>query len=344
MHLPCLLTVKPELQQQFQATLHQYHEVWFRYVCVCVRVCACVCVRVSLMQSRSKGKIGALLPLPSYWFITSSRIRTHTHEHMKIHEHMKTHEIAHTHMSTHTHTHTSTHAHPPPPFFCARVQAVRRDQLLQLEFFSVHDYLHGVQRLCRALGAAGSRACLYFAAAVSDFYVPSAQMAEHKIQSRNGDLHLRLEPVPKLLHLVKPRLCPKAFVVSFKLETDAALLARKARAALAAYGHEMVVANMLHTRHSTVTVFTSSSDAVPGTTLQLTEGRDGQVDNEVAEEKESASGDGQVDKEKEKGDGDGDAPQTKRSKGGAGAGDLEELIIDFVASHHALHMSSAQSN
>ena len=45
----------------------------------------------------------------------------------------------------------------------------------------------------------GSRALIYLAAAVSDFYVPSAEMAEHKIQSSNGvGLTLELQCVPKI--------------------------------------------------------------------------------------------------------------------------------------------------
>ena len=37
-----------------------------------------------------------------------------------------------------------------------------------------------------------------FFAAVSDFYTPSRDMAQHKIQSSGGELKLVLHPVPKV--------------------------------------------------------------------------------------------------------------------------------------------------
>jgi hypothetical protein len=46
----------------------------------------------------------------------------------------------------------------------------------------------------------------------------------------------------------------QAYVVSFKLETDPALVIPKARLALATYGHQLVVANLLQTRATTVTL------------------------------------------------------------------------------------------
>lgn len=36
----------------------------------------------------------------------------------------------------------------------------------------------------------GSMAMFYLAAAVSDFYIPSSEMPEHKIQSSNGPLQV----------------------------------------------------------------------------------------------------------------------------------------------------------
>ena len=85
----------------------------------------------------------------------------------------------------------------------------------------------------------------YLAAAVSDFYVPWAELPEHKIQSREAPddedreaaskVVLRLRRVPKMLSLVRSRWCPRAFVVGFKLETDPALLYRKASDSLRLY-------------------------------------------------------------------------------------------------------------
>ncbi len=46
----------------------------------------------------------------------------------------------------------------------------------------------------------------------------------------------------------------QAYVVSFKLETDLTLVIPKARLALTTYGHQLVVANLLQTRATTVTL------------------------------------------------------------------------------------------
>ena len=95
---------------------------------------------------------------------------------------------------------------------------------------------------------------IYLAAAVSDYFIPLEEMAEHKIQSGSGDLSLTLRPTPKCLGLLKQQWCPQALVVSFKLETDADILFAKATIAISNYAVDCVIANLLHTRNSEVHV------------------------------------------------------------------------------------------
>lgn len=167
---------------------------------------------------------------------------------------------------------------------------------LTVTFTTLVDYMHLLRGAACALDVAGSRAMLYLAAAVSDFYLPQRLMSEHKIQSRSlpigdnsskmtdtaeaetadespaqpavtnehppGSLTLVLHPVPKVLRLLTHEWCSRAFTVTFKLETDASLLAPKARHALDQYKHSVVVANELHTRTSVVTLFYSDGKAV----------------------------------------------------------------------------------
>ena len=119
-----------------------------------------------------------------------------------------------------------------------------------------------------------SRVLYFLAAAVSDFYVPPEHLPQHKIQSRPLQLSLPpqqqrdqqqqqqqeeeepVEPPPRLLqlalHPVPKRLgtlvsdwAPGCFVTSFKLETDLALVVRKAEMALTSYDVHLVVANQL---------------------------------------------------------------------------------------------------
>ncbi|KAG0007802.1 hypothetical protein BGZ81_004589, partial [Podila clonocystis] len=58
------------------------------------------------------------------------------------------------------------------------------------------------------------------------------KMPEHTIQSGDGLLNLMMEQVPKILKPLMNGWTPNAFIVSFKLETDEALLPMKSRKAL----------------------------------------------------------------------------------------------------------------
>lgn len=74
-------------------------------------------------------------------------------------------------------------------------------------------------------------------------------MVQHKIQSDDGPLDLRLDKVPKILKPLVKEWAPLGFVVSFKLETDESLLLPKARQSLSMYGHQIVIGNILETRY-----------------------------------------------------------------------------------------------
>lgn len=94
----------------------------------------------------------------------------------------------------------------------------------------------------------GAGALFFMAAAVSDFYIPWPELPEHKIQSAGGALRLEMANVPKCLGLLRHEWAPRAMHISFKLETDSAILLKKAQGAIEKYGMHGVVANMLDTR------------------------------------------------------------------------------------------------
>ncbi|XP_058487894.1 phosphopantothenate--cysteine ligase [Solea solea] len=143
-----------------------------------------------------------------------------------------------------------------------RYQEVKESQLiLPVEFNTLSEYLHLLKAAAQALSTIGSKAMFYLAAAVSDFYIPASEMPEHKIQSSNGPLQLSLNMVPKILSPLVKDWAPQAFVISFKLETDPAILLEKARRALDTYRHQVVVANILDSRRGYVVVVTPSSQA-----------------------------------------------------------------------------------
>lgn len=102
------------------------------------------------------------------------------------------------------------------------------------------DYLLILQAAALALAPFRQNACLFLAAAVSDFFVPPNEMQEHKIQSgasreAAATFELSLKHVPKCLPLLRRDWAPDAFVVSFKLETDPEMLMKKALAAIDKY-------------------------------------------------------------------------------------------------------------
>jgi len=200
----------------------------------------------------------------------------------------------------------------PLPHTRAVLESVRRfkqpeqqARFLPLEFSSVADYLFGLRELCTSMrdhfatgpsGAATSsaptaaavssassqsapspalqrRCLLLLAAAVSDYHIPAADMALHKLESRAGPLRIDMQQTPKTLHALRHGLAaeasssnataaedawfPSGFAVSFKLETDSSVLLRKATAALRSYRVNAVVANMLHTRYQQVQLVTT---------------------------------------------------------------------------------------
>uniref|UniRef100_A0A7R9VCG3 DNA/pantothenate metabolism flavoprotein C-terminal domain-containing protein n=1 Tax=Chlamydomonas euryale TaxID=1486919 RepID=A0A7R9VCG3_9CHLO len=130
--------------------------------------------------------------------------------------------------------------------------------LLQVGYETLFEYLAYLAEIASMLSVFRAQVLFYLAAAVSDFYVPWSQLGEHKLQSDAGVPQLRLSRVPKLLGALVREWAPGCATVSFKLETDQALLLDKAAGALARYGVHAVVANLLHTRKDEVYVVTAA--------------------------------------------------------------------------------------
>eukprot|EP01062_Namystynia_karyoxenos_P011616 TRINITY_DN14171_c0_g1_i1.p1 TRINITY_DN14171_c0_g1~~TRINITY_DN14171_c0_g1_i1.p1 ORF type:complete len:323 (+),score=118.63 TRINITY_DN14171_c0_g1_i1:75-1043(+) len=134
-----------------------------------------------------------------------------------------------------------------------RLQQGHGGRLHKVAFGSLVEYLYALKlvgtQLRSTLGDSVGRVVFYLAAAVSDFFIPWEQLAAHKMQSRGGSDTLSLEfaKTPKMLGLVNSTWCPGCMMVSFKLETDQAILADKARQSLALYKGRLCFANLLQT-------------------------------------------------------------------------------------------------
>ncbi|XP_053256353.1 phosphopantothenate--cysteine ligase isoform X1 [Podarcis raffonei] len=146
------------------------------------------------------------------------------------------------------------------PALLAYHRAKEEGALLVLEFTGLVEYLALLRAAARALAPLGSSAMFYLAAAVSDFYIPASEMPEHKIQSTDGPLQITMKMVPKMLSPLVKEWAPEAFVISFKLETNPSILIDKAKQALEKYRHQVVVANVLDSRRTSVIVVTKDSE------------------------------------------------------------------------------------
>ncbi|KAF5368969.1 hypothetical protein D9758_003005 [Tetrapyrgos nigripes] len=138
-----------------------------------------------------------------------------------------------------------------------------------LTFVTVNDYLWLLRAVSQELSVLNRKAMYYLAAAVSDFFLPRQKMSEHKIQSGKGSLHIEMDQVPKILKPMVDEWTRNGYIVSFKLETDQALLIPKARASIERYGHQVVIGNDLNRRKFEV-VFVSRKNL----TGASSEGRD----------------------------------------------------------------------
>lgn len=88
--------------------------------------------------------------------------------------------------------------------------------LILIPYFSLEEYMSWLEFTCTSLDSFGKRALIYSAAAVSDFYIPSERLSEHKIDSASMELVLNLVPVRKMLGIIRTEWCPNAVLISFK--------------------------------------------------------------------------------------------------------------------------------
>ncbi|XP_064396944.1 uncharacterized protein LOC135343852 [Halichondria panicea] len=133
------------------------------------------------------------------------------------------------------------------------IEVKKNNSLHLVPFTSVFEYFFYLRQISNALKPIEKQALFYLAAAVSDFYIKPSDMPQHKVQS-SGELQLKFSHTPKMLLLLTSKWVPKAFVVTFKLETEEPLLIPHAKAALDKYHHQLVVANLLETRRTSVTL------------------------------------------------------------------------------------------
>lgn len=136
----------------------------------------------------------------------------------------------------------------------AQYQRAQAEKLLLLvPFTTVNQYLYTLRLMAQILQSAEGKALFYLAAAVLDFFLPQLRIPQHKIQLQpQGKLVVDLEQVPKFLRRLVDLWAPAAMIVLFKLETDPALLLKKASEALQRYQHQLVIGNLLQTRKSEV--------------------------------------------------------------------------------------------
>eukprot|EP00917_Polyrhabdina_sp_WS-2016_P012179 GHVP01026803.1.p1 GENE.GHVP01026803.1~~GHVP01026803.1.p1 ORF type:complete len:261 (+),score=53.38 GHVP01026803.1:20-802(+) len=128
------------------------------------------------------------------------------------------------------------------------------ENLLVKYFETVEEYFQSVKNILSRINNIEKKAILVFAAAVSDFFLPSEEQPEHKIQSRDRELQLSLKQTPKELKVFR-KLQPGAYMVTFKLETLEAILKSKSEESSRLYEQDLVVANLKEERNRRVLIF-----------------------------------------------------------------------------------------
>ena len=89
----------------------------------------------------------------------------------------------------------------------------------------MQEYLRDLEIISRTLSLHKKKSITYLAAAVSDFFIPDSDVSEHKIQGiSHSGFTLEMQPVPKMMYHIKNTWNQETFLISFKLETDTALL------------------------------------------------------------------------------------------------------------------------
>jgi phosphopantothenate-cysteine ligase len=151
----------------------------------------------------------------------------------------------------------------------------------------------------------------------------------------DGTLSLTLHPVPKAIPALRRLWCPEAFVVSFKLETDPAILRVKSMFAMEKSGVHLVVGNVLSTRYERVFVMSRSRefDGEEGDVVvsDRTEGDRGTTMTTTAGLEDPPPG------------GDGFRVREIAADGTGGSDDLESATIEYVTTRHFFHISTYAS-
>lgn len=175
------------------------------------------------------------------------------------------------------------------------LKAYSRQQYIEIPYTSVNDYLYKLKLTSTMVhDSRKEKSLILLAAAVSDFYIPENKLTEHKIQSdgaksytanifswltnssNNRGLTIELYPVPKALYTLKKDWAPHSCVISFKLETDPALLLSKAWGSIQVSEMDAVVANILEKRYSEITIVRNpvilQKFQIPSTTITVSDG------------------------------------------------------------------------
>uniref|UniRef100_A0A8C4UV85 Phosphopantothenoylcysteine synthetase n=1 Tax=Falco tinnunculus TaxID=100819 RepID=A0A8C4UV85_FALTI len=121
-------------------------------------------------------------------------------------------------------------------------RATEAGALLAIEFTGLGEYLALLRAAARALAPFGT-----------------GRAPAGGGERPRGVCVITMKMVPKMLSPLVKEWAPEAFVISFKLETDPLILIDKSRQALEKYRHQVVVANILESRRTSVIIVTKDS-------------------------------------------------------------------------------------
>ncbi|NWH42117.1 PPCS ligase, partial [Chloropsis hardwickii] len=139
--------------------------------------------------------------------------------------------------------------------------ATEAGALLAIEFTGLAEYLALLRAAARALAPLGTRGTGGSRGEPGrrDGAVTGSWGTGQERTEPPGGSPITMKMVPKMLSPLVRDWAPEAYVISFKLETDPQILLDKSRQALEKYRHQVVVANVLESRRTSVIIVTRDS-------------------------------------------------------------------------------------
>ena len=135
-----------------------------------------------------------------------------------------------------------------------------QEQMLTISFETIQEYLRLLRAASQALNIAEHRGMLFLTAAVLNFYAPQSETRRDRLHYTDEKYSVGLHRAPNLRRMIRHVWCPKAFLVTFRLELTDSDTIESAHRDMETWGSNVVVGNNLNTRGEQLVLVTEQED------------------------------------------------------------------------------------